>query len=244
MALYSAAWERGVKTTYYLHMKPRHTAEQSTVRVNKTERINATGTASTATSPGVAKAAPSGPARKGFGGLGLKSPASSAASTESLGASAGALDAASADTAEPASPLGSQPGVAIEDDIVASAFLAAEPNEPASQVEGVKGHIDVPADPVDEPFASAPASVMSAVAASALTRAPATAPAMPPASLPDVPAQPSSAEPAPVVAPSGVAQLPITEQHSYSSPDGDTELVDGVACPVDPMERLQCESCQ
>jgi ribonucleoside-diphosphate reductase alpha chain len=24
----------------------------------------------------------------------------------------------------------------------------------------------------------------------------------------------------------------------------DTELVGGVACPVDPMERLQCESCQ
>ena len=36
-ALYSAAWERGVKTTYYLHVKPRHTAEQSTVRVNKSE---------------------------------------------------------------------------------------------------------------------------------------------------------------------------------------------------------------
>jgi len=24
----------------------------------------------------------------------------------------------------------------------------------------------------------------------------------------------------------------------------DTDVVDGVACPVDPMERLQCESCQ
>jgi ribonucleoside-diphosphate reductase alpha chain len=29
------AWEKGVKSTYYLHMKPRHTAEQSTVAVNK-----------------------------------------------------------------------------------------------------------------------------------------------------------------------------------------------------------------
>jgi ribonucleoside-diphosphate reductase alpha chain len=37
--IYMGAWERGVKTTYYLHMKPRHTAEQSTVKVNKAEDI-------------------------------------------------------------------------------------------------------------------------------------------------------------------------------------------------------------
>ncbi len=37
MKIYLAAWEKGVKTTYYLHMKPRHTAEQSTVKVNKSE---------------------------------------------------------------------------------------------------------------------------------------------------------------------------------------------------------------
>ena len=35
--IYSQAWIRGLKTTYYLHMKPRHTAEQSTVKVNKSE---------------------------------------------------------------------------------------------------------------------------------------------------------------------------------------------------------------
>lgn len=37
MKIYMTAWEKGVKTTYYLHMKPRHTAEQSTVKVNKAE---------------------------------------------------------------------------------------------------------------------------------------------------------------------------------------------------------------
>ena len=37
--LYAAAWRRGVKTTYYLHMMPRHTAEQSTVKVNKAEAV-------------------------------------------------------------------------------------------------------------------------------------------------------------------------------------------------------------
>ena len=36
--LYAAAWRMGVKTTYYLHMMPRHTAEQSTVKVNKASR--------------------------------------------------------------------------------------------------------------------------------------------------------------------------------------------------------------
>ncbi|WP_431842906.1 ribonucleoside-diphosphate reductase subunit alpha [Calidifontibacter indicus] len=33
--LYESAWRKGLKTTYYLHVKPRHTAEQSTVAVNK-----------------------------------------------------------------------------------------------------------------------------------------------------------------------------------------------------------------
>ncbi len=37
--IYTAAWKRGLKTTYYLHMKPRHTAEQSTVKVNKSESL-------------------------------------------------------------------------------------------------------------------------------------------------------------------------------------------------------------
>lgn len=35
--IYLEAWKRGLKTTYYLHVKPRHTAEQSTVKVNKAE---------------------------------------------------------------------------------------------------------------------------------------------------------------------------------------------------------------
>jgi ribonucleoside-diphosphate reductase alpha chain len=35
--IYTAAWKRGLKTTYYLHVKPRHSAEQSTTKVNKAE---------------------------------------------------------------------------------------------------------------------------------------------------------------------------------------------------------------
>jgi hypothetical protein len=39
MEVYIDAWKRGLKTTYYLHMKPRHTAEQSSVKVNKAKSI-------------------------------------------------------------------------------------------------------------------------------------------------------------------------------------------------------------
>ena len=39
--IYTEAWRRGLKTTYYLHVKPRHQAEQSTTKVNKSEDIAA-----------------------------------------------------------------------------------------------------------------------------------------------------------------------------------------------------------
>ena len=68
MDIYYAAWERGVKTTYYLHMKPRHTAEQSTVKVNKAEEIVASVAAPAAADAPVAAA----PARRWFGGLAPK----------------------------------------------------------------------------------------------------------------------------------------------------------------------------
>jgi ribonucleoside-diphosphate reductase alpha chain len=72
MDIYFAAWERGVKTTYYLHMKPRHTAEQSTVKVNKSEDLTAAASV-TSESGSSTSAAPATPARRGFGGLAAKS---------------------------------------------------------------------------------------------------------------------------------------------------------------------------
>ncbi|MEK7227288.1 MAG: ribonucleoside-diphosphate reductase subunit alpha [Patescibacteria group bacterium] len=59
MKIYTTAWEKGLKSTYYLHMKPRHTAEQSTVRVNKAEAQGRRGFAALASlnsSPAFAKA--------------------------------------------------------------------------------------------------------------------------------------------------------------------------------------------
>ncbi len=43
MNIYTAAWDKGLKTTYYLHMKPRHSAEQSTTKVNKAETMGRRG---------------------------------------------------------------------------------------------------------------------------------------------------------------------------------------------------------
>ncbi|KGM14102.1 ribonucleotide-diphosphate reductase subunit alpha [Cellulomonas bogoriensis 69B4 = DSM 16987] len=143
-SLYSAAWERGVKTTYYLHVKPRHTAEQSTVRVNKAEKRPGTSTPE-ATSGSSAPAQ-----RRGFG-------------------------------------FGKATGGAT-----------AKAPEPA-------------ADPAP------------------------------------VPAPTPKAAPAPAPAPSVASdqQLEAAVERVLEVTDvSDTDVVDGVACPVDPMERLQCESCQ
>jgi ribonucleoside-diphosphate reductase alpha chain len=69
--IYTSAWSRGVKTTYYLHMKPRHTAEQSTVKVNKAEEISGGtkkgfGASAGAPSPAAEPVAAGAP-RRGFG---------------------------------------------------------------------------------------------------------------------------------------------------------------------------------
>jgi ribonucleoside-diphosphate reductase alpha chain len=42
LKIYMTAWKKGLKSTYYLHMKPRHSAEQSTTKVNKTEKMGKT----------------------------------------------------------------------------------------------------------------------------------------------------------------------------------------------------------
>ncbi|RQP12243.1 MAG: ribonucleoside-diphosphate reductase subunit alpha [Microbacteriaceae bacterium] len=74
MDIYYKAWEKGVKTTYYLHVKPRHQAEQSTVKVNKAEEIAAGGAkrgfgAASAPAAEAPAASPAAAPRRGFGGL-------------------------------------------------------------------------------------------------------------------------------------------------------------------------------
>ena len=41
--IYTAAWKKGLKTTYYLHVKPRHSAEQSNIKVNKAQDLQKKG---------------------------------------------------------------------------------------------------------------------------------------------------------------------------------------------------------
>lgn len=43
MDIYKTAWRKGLKSTYYLHLKPRHSAEQSTIKVNKAEKLGRKG---------------------------------------------------------------------------------------------------------------------------------------------------------------------------------------------------------
>ena len=224
MALYSAAWERGVKTTYYLHMKPRHTAEQSTVRVNKTEKINSTGSA---TGRPAAGGASSGPAKRGFGGFGAKKDATAVA--------ADAVVSSAPAEAPVRKGFGAATAAVVADELVdgASVSLASAPAAPAIAP------------------AVAPASVFSAVAAKAFAAAPVAQPEVPPAALPVATPQPE-----PATASDAVFESPAfdtAETFDVTAPDGattfeiiadDTDMVGGVACPVDPMERLQCESCQ
>lgn len=54
--IYMTAWKRGLKTTYYLHSKPRHQAEQSTTKVNKTEELAKSSGGARKTGFGFAKA--------------------------------------------------------------------------------------------------------------------------------------------------------------------------------------------
>lgn len=75
--IYTAAWERGVKTTYYLHMKPRHQAEQASVKVNKSQELGegrrGFGNAEAGEKAGVGAGEGGAPAPRrgfGFGGLG------------------------------------------------------------------------------------------------------------------------------------------------------------------------------
>ncbi|MFK5689455.1 ribonucleoside-diphosphate reductase subunit alpha [Ornithinimicrobium sp. LYQ92] len=138
--LYSAAWRMGVKTTYYLHMMPRHTAEQSTVKVNKAAQPASSSTAASSGGSSVGSGS-SGP-RRGFGA-------------------------------------------------VAGSQAATSPTSPTSA-------------PVRRGFGAATATA---------------APTHTPERI--APEPPPQAE-----------ELPLVDE------------VDGQACPIDPMERLQCDSCQ
>ncbi|MDN4475290.1 ribonucleoside-diphosphate reductase subunit alpha [Demequina sp. SYSU T00192] len=246
MDLYAAAWKRGVKTTYYLHMKPRHTAEQSTVRVNKTEKLNATGNAAGRPAAGGS----AGPARKGFGaakrGFGAAKAAAPAAPAADSAVADAAIVRTAAVQAAPTVEVPVQPESAVAPQPVAEArpaargfgaVKAAPPVEPTAPAE------PTPTAPTTGATA-APAEVLAQVAATAFAAAPPQQPEVPPASLPETASETAEAAAPEGVAPAAAPPAGASVLTVVESVDGDTEMVGGVACPVDPMERLQCESCQ
>ncbi|MFW2512827.1 ribonucleoside-diphosphate reductase subunit alpha [Demequina sp. SO4-13] len=238
MELYSAAWKRGVKTTYYLHMKPRHTAEQSTVRVNKTEKMNKASSSGTGGSAG-------GPSRRGFGARknagasnATAANAAAAAAVES-GEAVAAAHAVAAESAPSAAPAKKGFGA-----VAAKAAPASAPGPVAESSASAPAETEPQA--VRTAIATAPASVLAAVSSQAFAPVPAEKPDVPPTSLPEpaeAPAATGALETGAAFAPEGAAVLNVSEE-TYASPTGEAEVVGGVACPVDPMEALQCESCQ
>ncbi|WP_414696438.1 ribonucleoside-diphosphate reductase subunit alpha [Pengzhenrongella sp.] len=199
--LYAAAWERGVKTTYYLHVKPRHTAEQSTVRVNKSE-ARPSGTPAPPAGANGSAPAPAAP-RRGFG----------------FGKSAGAA---------PSAPTVTPPASPAPDRLFDS---APDPTPSPS--------------PVPAPTPTAPAPAPRPGPRPAL---PAPGPSR--GAVPPAPASPRTGFGGFAT---GSTMLQVLEPLRVGSPDPgtldldlyqDQDTVGGVACPIDPMERLQCESCQ
>lgn len=162
--LYEDAWRMGVKTTYYLHMMPRHTAEQSTVAVNKA-----------AATPGA------GGARRGFG-------------------------ARSGSAARPGS--GARAGSGVRAGFGARTGQQREAPEPVSSQQ--------PGSVTPSATAQAPASPLAA---------------------------PTASSGAPIASSGGPTPEPAVEPVAPEDVQ-EVEIVDGAACPVDPIERLQCESCQ
>ncbi|MDB5238743.1 MAG: ribonucleoside-diphosphate reductase, alpha subunit [Candidatus Parcubacteria bacterium] len=152
MNIYSAAWEKGLKTTYYLHMKPRHTAEQSTVRVNKAEKAG----------------------HGGFGSLGLKAKAVPAAAPVAPAGFAVPLQKSLEVTAEqPASvPSAPAPVETMKAPVSAAPAPAAKIPAPA---KGLFSSVSVPV------MAKAAAPVAAQASIPTISSAPVSAPASAPA---------------------------------------------------------------
>jgi ribonucleoside-diphosphate reductase alpha chain len=204
MDIYSTAWAKGLKTTYYLHMKPRHTAEQSTTTVNKSTGIGKTG----------------------FGSI-------RAAAQEAKDARAG-------------EPIVSPLTMPVPEYVPVS----AAPMEPVQEMAAPTPATEVFAAPVIAAEVSAPiappaASMPSSapIFAAAPSVAPTAAPAAPMPSAPIFAAAPVNTAPTPV------AQAVQMSPASASMPAAPTPKVVSSnnaikACPIDPAELAQCDSCQ
>lgn len=224
--VYMTAWKKGLKTTYYLHMKPRHTAEQSTTNVNKAEMTG----------------------KRGFGGIKV------AAAGIPLN---GTPSPVQMDTPSP---------MRVEEMVTVAANQAPAPQMAAEAPRG-GGFAAVRAAATTQPIAAAPAPITAAATATLASVSPSFAIPMPASSyspqaasssMPTTPTaqlQPSPLQQKPMGFATVASQatqtiVPVAEVSKPFDNAGSTPLTTSqgkkknFVCPVDPQERLLCDSCQ
>lgn len=202
MKIYMTAWEKGLKSTYYLHMKPRHTAEQSTTKVNKSDKMGKTA----------------------FGAFTAMRKAVVAEQEEN------ATDTLDNNTELPPNPV---------DDIPAPDTISIPEVAPAPQPY---------TQPIPSPFAP---PVVHAPTASAPTSGPfAKAQAPQPLAFvnPNPIETPIQSMPTPAPAPTPITN-PLAASAAMNvgptpAPKVFVSKNPPKVCPTDPMELLQCDSCQ
>jgi ribonucleoside-diphosphate reductase alpha chain len=186
MKIYTGAWEKGVKTTYYLHMKPRHTAEQSTVSVNKAQKIG----------------------KIGFGAV--SSSIRDRAETEPM---AGAVPSPFADKREIEEPV----------------YVSNRPKYQKDEEVSSDNSLDIPK--VGKGFIN----LASLKQAPVVEQEPTISPVQ--TVIPTVTPEP---KPATAEVKSGIG-FGAVKTESVGGPAIKTKPK---VCPIDPQERLQCDSCQ
>ncbi len=219
--LYMAAWKRGLKTTYYLHMKPRHTAEQSTTSVNKGAAIGKRGFAGVVAAP-VTDAPVLSPIQQ--------SPVKVAEVTP--------LTPNAAQTVEVVMPAEASKGFgAVAAQSTIPTIAPAQTTIPVADVPQAKpitasvGFADVAAPSARMGFATV-------IPTSPVTPAPAITPI--------APVQTPLSQAAAPLTHSAPSITPVMEKE-VANEEGVVVITakkKPFVCPVDPAERAQCDSCQ
>ena len=196
--IYMTAWRKGLKTTYYLHMKPRHTAEQSTTNVNKADMTG----------------------KRGFGGIKM---------------AAAAMPTPSPLTVEPSPVQVEEPVHVVAETPKHTGFAAVAPQMITPEP---------PAAPAVTIAAAQPsaAAVMAQASAEVAIELPAAQAAE---TVPTSRAQMGFAAVSTPLA-SAVSSAPTYESPAVTPAPAPRPARSEapLVCPVDPQEKLLCDSCQ
>jgi ribonucleoside-diphosphate reductase alpha chain len=251
MDIYSTAWEKGLKTTYYLHMKPRHTAEQSTTTVNKSTAIGKSGF-------GSIRDAAAKELRASESVVSPLSPIAPAPAFEAPTVIATPQPQATGFAAAPAmpvAPLFAPAPVATESVQAAPVQVAAQVAAPAPAVVAAEvvfaptPAVPVAAAPVQSAgFGSvaAPSTGFASVVAAPVQSAQIAQPYQVPSVQPVAMAMPSPVQAASVPSMQTAAPAPAQSIKTMQSETPKQATTNNAikACPIDPAELAQCDSCQ